>query len=243
MRPRELLKEVLPPFLVTRLRRPLKLPDAAAYRSWLRYERRYSPWFEDAAFVSAYDATRHLTMIDVERAWILWSLVRQTIALGGDFMEAGVYRGGSALLLWQAMRSASDRQLHLFDSFVGLPAPGNRDVLRQGDMSATSFDAVKGLFGDPRVQIHAGWIPATFEATAIPSIAFAHVDVDLERSVLDATAFIYPRLQPGGVVVFDDYGLTCCPGARSAVDDFFRERPESPLVLPTGQAVVIKLPS
>ena len=41
-------------------------------------------------------------------------------------------------------------------------------------------------------------------------------------------------------MVFDDYGFSSSPDARKAVDDFFREKNEVPLVLPTGQAVVFR---
>jgi O-methyltransferase len=41
-------------------------------------------------------------------------------------------------------------------------------------------------------------------------------------------------------MVFDDYGFPTCPGARVAVDEYFRETAAYPLVLPTGQAVVFK---
>jgi O-methyltransferase len=43
-------------------------------------------------------------------------------------------------------------------------------------------------------------------------------------------------------MVFDDYGLPSCPGARRAVDEFFARQPEVPLILATGQAVVFKAP-
>lgn len=42
-------------------------------------------------------------------------------------------------------------------------------------------------------------------------------------------------------MVFDDYGFLGYPGAKQAVDEFFTERIESPIYLPTGQCVVIKL--
>jgi O-methyltransferase len=244
MRTRELLKQVLPPVVVGLFRRAPDLPDGDLYRSWLRNQRVFSPWFGDPSFVAAYESARPVTMIDAERSWILWSLVRQCARLdGGDFVEAGVFQGGSALLIWQAMQGGSDgAKLHLFDSFAGLPAPGTRDRLEEGRMSDTSVERVARLFDDPRVVIHAGWIPETFDGSGVSSIAFAHVDVDLERSILDACGFIYPRLRAGGVIVFDDYGQMCCPGARVAVDAFFRDLPETPLVLPTGQAVVFRLP-
>jgi O-methyltransferase len=244
MRTRELLRQILPPVVVGLFRRAPDLPDKALYRSSVRYQPRFSPWFGHPPFVAAFEAAQALTLKDPEGAWILWSLARQCARLGGgDFVETGVLRGGSAMLIWDAMQSwLNGRRLHLFDSFAGLPAPGIRDLLHEGDMSDTSVDEVARLFEDPRVVIHPGWIPATFDGSGISSIAFAHVDVDLERSVLDSTEFIYPRLRSGGVIVFDDYGLPCCPGARAAVDEFFRDLPETPLVLPTGQAVVVRLP-
>lgn len=41
-------------------------------------------------------------------------------------------------------------------------------------------------------------------------------------------------------MLFDDYGFPTCPGARQAVDEFFDDKPETPLVLPTKQAIVNK---
>ena len=67
--------------------------------------------------------------------------------------------------------------------------------------------------------------------------------VDIRQSVLDCCEFVYPRMVPGGVLVFDDYGFLTCPGARAAVDEFFSDKPEHALVLHTGQAIVFKLPS
>jgi O-methyltransferase len=41
-------------------------------------------------------------------------------------------------------------------------------------------------------------------------------------------------------MVFDDYGFPTCPGARKAVDEFFANKPETPIVLDTGQAIAIR---
>ena len=45
---------------------------------------------------------------------------------------------------------------------------------------------------------------------------------------------------PGGLLVFDDYGFSTCPGATRAVDEFMASRPEPVIEVPTGQAFVIK---
>jgi O-methyltransferase len=41
-------------------------------------------------------------------------------------------------------------------------------------------------------------------------------------------------------MVFDDYGFQSCPGARKAVDSFFSDKPEQPLILSNAQAIVIR---
>lgn len=85
-----------------------------------------------------------------------------------------------------------------------------------------------------------GFIPDTFRGLELARITFAHVDLDIYRSILDSLDFIWPRLTLGGFIVFDDYGFPSCPGARAAVDEFFASSACIPLCLPTGQAVVFK---
>jgi hypothetical protein len=108
----------------------------------------------------------------------------------------------------------------------------------RGGSGGTTADSSAADF----IRIHAGFIPATFAGLDDSRVAFAHVDVDLYGSVLDCCRFIYPRLTAGGVMIFDDYGFRSCPGARKAVDEYFADKPEVVLVLPTGQAMVTALP-
>ena len=124
--------------------------------------------------------------------------------------------------------------------FEGMPeTDAGRDFRQKGEFSDTGVAAVRGRVGSGRgVVFHQGLIPRTFESMQDSRLAFAHVGVDIYQSVADCCAFIMPRMLRGGFVVFDDYGFPSCPGARQAVDEFFRDRPEQSLVLPTGQAVV-----
>lgn len=117
------------------------------------------------------------------------------------------------------------------------------DRFRAGDLGTTSVEDVRRLLSPfPFVELHVGFVPDTFQGLAVDRIAWAHVDLDIYQSVLDAIDFIYPRLSPGGYLMFDDYAFPSCAGARRAVDEAFRDRPEVPLCLPTGQALVVKLP-
>lgn len=58
---------------------------------------------------------------------------------------------------------------------------------------------------------------------------------------MDCCKFFYPRMERGGVMIFDDYGFVSCPGAKMGVDKFFLDKAENPTYLPTGQCVVFKL--
>lgn len=117
----------------------------------------------------------------------------------------------------------------------------NRDRHKRGDFADTSLEGVQAVVGVlPFICFHKGYVPATFLGLESESIALAHIDVDIYRSVLDSCHFIYPRLVQGGFMIFDDYGFPSCPGARQAVDEFFSTKPDRPLVLPTGQAVVFR---
>lgn len=114
-----------------------------------------------------------------------------------------------------------------------------KDLHIERDFADTSIESVKAYVGHTSlVEYHQGLIPETFQSLKNTHIAFAHIDVDIYRSNMDCCSFIYPRLSVGGFMVFDDYGFPSCPGARMAVDEFFKNTRSIPLVLPTGQATV-----
>jgi len=182
-------------------------------------------------------------LITREAAWALYSLARQTLSIPGDFLEAGVYRGGTARLLRRVLNTSDHkRTLHLFDTFGGMPGTNRTlDIHREKDFFDTNVEAVSAVIGTEEwILYHKGFIPDTFKGLETARFAFAHIDVDIYQSVLDCCGFIYSRVVPGGILVFDDYGLPSCPGARAAVDAFFQDKPEIPFVLHSGQAIVFR---
>jgi O-methyltransferase len=209
-----------------------------------RYQPQYSPWLE-AGFQKRYKEIAPHTLVTPDRCWYLSAFAQQAMSLDGCFMEAGAYRGGTALLLRQEIESAgADRKFYILDSFSGmLQADAAKDRHKAGDFSDTSLATVQRLVGsDSFIDYRKGWIPDTFHGLETECFAFAHIDLDLYQSVKDCCEFIYPRLAPGGLIVFDDYGFPNTPGARLAVDEFFAKKLEVPIALGSGQAVVCKLP-
>ena len=217
-----------------------QIPDAHLYRPL------YSPWLGDPEFERIYAAASGRTLVSRDRCFVLWRTLQQALQLEGDVLECGVFRGGTALLEATTMQDlGSKKSLHLVDSFEGMPdTTEGVDRFRAGDFGSTSYEDVRqALAPFDFAHVHRGFIPEVLETLPIDRLAWAYIDVDLFAAVRDCLEFMYPRVQAGGVIIFDDYGFPSCSGGRRAVDDFFADgRAEVPLCLPTGQALVIKLP-
>ncbi|MDQ2913480.1 MAG: TylF/MycF family methyltransferase [Chloroflexota bacterium] len=186
-------------------------------------------------------------VVDAERCYTIYQIGRYALTRTGEFAECGTFRGGTAhLIAAMIQRLATTRpRLHLFDTFAGMPATSlpHRDHHRPGDFSDTSLGQVQERLRDyDFVDFHPGLIPATFsEVSSAGPIAFVHVDVDIYPSVLACCEWFWPRLAEGGVMVFDDYGFPVYRNAaRAAIDDYFGSRSIQPIVLSTGQALVIR---
>lgn len=227
------------------------LPDQQLYQPFARGWATLAPWLGDPQIIAMRQrlhARGQITLVDADRAWTLAQCLRHTQALSGEVWETGVYQGGSAtllkLLLEEAGAAGDRTTLRLFDSFEGLPHSHHKlDFHHAGDFADTGLEQVRTTVGaEDWIDFRKGWIPATFTGLEQARIRFAHIDVDLHPAILDCCAFIYPRLVPGGMLVFDDYGLPSCPGARAAVDQFFADKREVPFPLINGQCLVVRHP-
>lgn len=201
-------------------------------------------WRDEAEFAGRMARVAGHTLVDEVRCFIIYQHALQARSLEGDAAEVGVYRGGTARLLAETLMEAP-KTLHLFDTFTGMPPTDpEKDLHREGDFRDTSLESVREYLSDcPNVRFYKGLFPETGEAVAKERFCLVHVDVDIYRSVMDCCRFFHPRLVAGGVMIFDDYGFLSCPGAKTAVDEFFSDKPERPCYLPTGQCVVTRLAS
>lgn len=198
---------------------------------------------EDKRFWELYVGLRREGRIvqPFEDFYNLYHLVQRTEGLPGDLAEFGVYRGGSAKLLASLK---GQRQLHLFDTFEGMPAArADVDHHRAGDFADTSLEAVREYLRPfPKVEFYRGRFPESARGLAATPIrfSFVHLDVDLYESTKAGLAFFYPRLVAGGVLVSHDYRSRWCPGVRRAFDEFFSDKPELVIELWKTQCLVVK---
>jgi predicted O-methyltransferase YrrM len=156
----------------------------------------------------------------------------------GDIAEVGAYRGASAkLLAWVAPQ----RVLHVFDTFEGLPEPGEKDCkqFHRGQYRASEAELREYLDGC-NVRIYKGLFPGTASTLANQSFAFVHLDADLYQSIKDGLEFFYPRMEKGGIILVHDFAPRH-EGVYRAVQEFFHERPEPVMELTGNQAMIVKL--
>lgn len=169
-----------------------------------------------------HEISRMGTLVGADRALVLWDNAVANSGLPGEYWECGVYRGGTAKLLAKAISLTQPRVLRLFDTFQGLPVPDpNHDREKLGDYAAP-LSLVKSILHEyPRIVYHEGIVPKTFGGLDHCWIALAHLDMDLYRPTLAAIDFIWPRIVPGGCIIFDDWNWPKCPGVSRAITERF----------------------
>ena len=162
----------------------------------------------------------------------------------GAFVECGVYKGGSMMAVALALlaEGVADRDLYLFDTFAGMPKPGDKDADLWGNQAQDEFAGLKitddssrwvncpleevrqamRSTGYPEERIHyvRGLVENTLPQEAPARIALLRLDTDWYQSTRHELVHLYPRLSANGILIIDDYGHFT--GAREAVDEYFR---------------------
>lgn len=185
------------------------------------------------------------TMTSLERLVSLWNQVRYLDQYGveGSLVECGVWKGGSIGLMALAHQrvGTARRELHLFDSFEGLPEPdskvdGTKAISYSGQHAGGKLETIGKCVGpiedsrellfrrigypESKAKFHQGWFEETVPrvSATLGPIALLRLDGDWYSSTKICLDHLYERVVPNGVVVIDDYGHW--EGCRKAVDEF-----------------------
>ncbi|HPG00741.1 MAG TPA: TylF/MycF/NovP-related O-methyltransferase [Kiritimatiellia bacterium] len=203
----------------------------------------------------------YLRKSSIARHLAIYDLYKQTMHLPGSVAEFGVYNGSTFLFLARLIEifnasqhetaGSSSRHLYGFESFAGFselspedlpqsPAPSTKRVGGlQGDRKAffEQFDFLRqsSAIAD-RFHIVEGDVCKT-----LPEFAKNHSGVRLSLVLLDVDLYepskvildhIYDIVVPGGIIVFDEYGIPEWPGETQAVDEFLAKHPMSLQAIP-----------
>ncbi len=214
------------------------------------------PRYYDEETRAVIRAVRPWTMTSNEKLFALVVAVRYVVAhrIPGDVVECGVWRGGSmqAIARVLAAHGATDRELHLFDTFEGMPPPTEEDIQRGGPTAeellrtkprtawvwaiADLDDVRAGMeqvdYPAERVHYHPGLVEDMIPGAAPEQIALLRLDTDWYSSTKHELEHLYDRVPSGGVVIIDDYDYW--EGSRKAVDEFIAETSARLLLAPMG---------
>jgi hypothetical protein len=195
------------------------------------------------------------TMTSFERVLSLVRAVQHVEAAGldGAIVECGVWRGGSMMAVARTLlaTAATKRDLYLFDTFEGMPAPGAVDVdyldrdatelltksraapqqqqlsdvlVARSPLEQVRKNLESTAYPGDRLHFERGLVEETIPGRAPDRISLLRLDTDWYASTRHELEHLYPRLVPGGVLIIDDYGHW--RGARRAVDEYFARSAE-----------------
>jgi hypothetical protein len=199
------------------------------------------------AFVDAYDLAKAFTMTSVPRMYALYQAVRYVVeqSIEGDFVECGVWRGGSCMLMAHTLKALGDtsRTLYLYDTFTGMTRPSEHDIRKRdrgeqitrweasqregyNEWAYAPIDEVRENlratgYPDDKLVFVAGEVQTTLPETIPERVALLRLDTDWYESTYHEMVHLYPRLAHKGMLILDDYGSF--EGARRAVDQYFAE--------------------
>jgi hypothetical protein len=190
------------------------------------------------------------TYLNVDRLYTIWQAVESLPPSARAVAEVGVYRGGSAWFMADALRrSGREMPFYVCDTFQGhVEVDDSVDGVHRPGVQFTRVKAdkvAKYLREFPFIRMQVGDIRETAPAFAGESaFGLVHLDVDVYPITRFCLDFFGPRVVPGGMMVMDDYGTTTCEGVKRAVDEFTASNPGFRVMhLLTGQAVVTRLGS
>lgn len=209
----------------------------------------YSPFLEDVEFQKQYAKVAH-TWPGSDNRWRLWILTRSAAhcaPLDGSFAEFGVYRGGCTFMVLSESRPRPRRSVFLFDTFAGIPSSSLTEKEesagfggRLADVSMTEVHDRLSPWSE-QVRFVVGDVFETIPKTETGPLAFVHLDMNASAPTALALEYAWSRLVPGGMIVFDDYGWAQYSDQKKLIDDFFKDKKDGLIALPTGQALSVKL--
>ncbi|MDD2048844.1 TylF/MycF/NovP-related O-methyltransferase [Pseudomonas putida] len=180
-----------------------------------------------------------------------FELFKMTVDLPGSIVELGVSRGVSFFTFHKFLEifapTDTSKKVYGFDSFEGLSDFNSKDGVAVNDLQADkksggwSAESVEGeifaltrLFNEDNIlarersRLIKGRVQDTLgpflEATPGLRINLLHFDLDLYEPTLYTLEKLWDLVVPGGVVVFDEYGLPPWGGEATAFDEFVKSR-------------------
>lgn len=231
-----------------------KLLGLAGYKIINLRERKLPCDIDEEEFREIYQKCHPFTMTSKERMYSTYLSVKYIIEknISGDFVECGVWKGGSTMIVALTLlkMKVEDKDIYLYDTFEGMDKPTEVDIDYQGRPAIKKWERNVGKnlnnwcyapmeevmhnmlsTGYPKDRIHLikGRVEDTIpHAINHEKIAFLRLDTDFYESSYHELKYLYPKLNKGGILIFDDYGFW--EGQKKATDSYFHEQGIDPIL-------------
>jgi O-methyltransferase len=191
--------------------------------------RRHDKTFDKYALL--YDRYKGYTMLPQQHFVLNLDLCNSFRQVPGDYVECGVWRGGMSAAIAEVL--GEQRQLHLFDSFEGLPPAREIDgkAALAWQQNTTSPDYFDNCTADERFVkeamtlarhenycLYKGWFDKTLPGSIQRPIGILRLDGDWYDSTMACLDNLYPKVVAGGLIILDDY--YAWDGCAKAVHDY-----------------------
>ena len=172
------------------------------------------------------------------------SFFEQIKRVNGDIIECGIGRSRSLTILCSMVAGLGlPRRIIAYDSFAGFPPPSPQDISprapRQGEWSQSpsgkylyTEDFCRTVLAEAEIPLESlditlvkGYFSETLPQNNSTSIALLNIDGDLYQSYQDCLKYLFHKVSPGGIIIFDDFqdeqeSQQLFPGARLAAKEF-----------------------
>jgi hypothetical protein len=208
----------------------------------------------DQQFFKLYEQCKDYTMTSIERMYSLYQSMNYIFKnnIDGDFVECGVWKGGSAMLIAIMLKQNGmiNRKLYLYDTFEGMSEPTESDktltgknasdlLQEQNKEEASSIWCYSSLeevklnlistgFSSENIFFIKGKVEDTLRENLPGKLSLLRLDTDWYESTKMELEFLFPLLVEKGILIIDDFGHW--EGAKRAVVEYFEKNKLNPFL-------------
>lgn len=164
-----------------------------------------------------------------------YEIYKKIINIPGHIAEFGVFKGAS-LVRWATFRelleNENSRKIMGFDTFAEFPETDYKNdksfrerFVQSAGLNSIELEDLKKSLASKNIgnyELVPGDIlqtlPKFLNDNPHHRFSLVHIDTDVYEPAKVILELIYPKLVPGGIILFDDYGSF--PGETQAADEF-----------------------
>lgn len=179
--------------------------------------------------------------------WCVDTMLKSKATSKSSLVEIGTGRGYVMMAVLRS-RSFLDSDIHnpvfLCDSYLpySLNSESKQDIENGVNKHyAVNAEQTRKAFSSFRnVQIVEGNLPDSLNLVDFGSIGFCHIDLNNPQVEIECLKKLWPKIEPGGIILIDDYAYLGFGSTYKAFNEFAIEKDVTILTTAFGQGIIFK---